>query len=110
MCGVLGSSLHWLPISGLAWLLYKCVASWRGVYGASTTERAHGMISKEKGISPRFRLSILSRYDVLSNKKLHKTNSFLLFYVCVCVRLFNPSIAEATSIQSTRTQRIFKIK
>ena len=52
MCEVSISSLHWLPINGLAWLLYKCAASWRGVYGASTTERAHGIISEEKGISP----------------------------------------------------------
>ena len=29
---------HWIPISGLAWSLYKCVVVWRDVYGASTTE------------------------------------------------------------------------
>ena len=34
-----GSSPHWIPISRLAWSLYKCVALWRAYYGTSATKR-----------------------------------------------------------------------
>ena len=44
--------------SWLAWLLYKCAALWKAVYGPSATERPQGTIREEKGISSRFRGSI----------------------------------------------------
>ena len=42
-----GLSLCWSPKSGLAWLLYKCVALCRAVYGSSATERLLGIEEKE---------------------------------------------------------------
>ena len=63
-----GSSLHWIPISGLAWSLYKCAALWRAVYGPSATERplkTLGTIHDDNGISSRF-LGYHSLQDRLS--------------------------------------------
>ena len=37
--------------SGLAWSLYKCVASWRAVYGPSATERPLGTIPEVLQVS-----------------------------------------------------------
>ena len=39
MPGIEGSSLRWLPISSLAWSLYKCAALWRSAHGTSATEK-----------------------------------------------------------------------
>ena len=55
--------LVWIPISWLAWSLYKCMALWMAVYGPSATERPPGTIREEKKISSRFRFSILSHFD-----------------------------------------------
>ena len=57
---VAGSSLHRIPISGLAWLLYQCAVLWIAVYGASATERPLRIIHKEKGIYSQLRVCILS--------------------------------------------------
>ena len=54
----------WIPISWLAWSLYKCVALWSAVYGASATERLVGTICKEMENLFRFRVSILSLYHL----------------------------------------------
>ena len=46
-----------LPLPhGLAWLLYRCVALWRAIYGHSTAERPLGTIREEKGISSLFQV------------------------------------------------------
>ena len=51
---VVGLSLLDPHLSELAWLLYKCVALWRAVYGASATESPLGTIREEKGIYSQF--------------------------------------------------------
>ena len=48
---VASSSLRWIPISGLAWSLYKCVALRRTVYGTYATKTPLETIHEEKGIS-----------------------------------------------------------
>ena len=45
----------------VAWLLYKCAALWRAVYGPSATERPLGTICEKKGISSQLQVSVLSR-------------------------------------------------
>ena len=57
-------SLCWIPISGLAWSLYKCASLWRAVYGPSATERRPGTICEEKGTASWIWVSILSQYDL----------------------------------------------
>ena len=53
---IAGSSLHLVPISGLAWSLYRRAALYRA-------ERLLETFRGEKGISSRFRVAISSRYD-----------------------------------------------
>ena len=48
------SNLRWIPISGLAWYLYKCVALCRTVYGTSATEKTLENIHEKKGMSSFF--------------------------------------------------------
>ena len=48
------------PLRGLAWLLYKCVALCRAVYGASATERPFRTLHKENGISSQYQASSIS--------------------------------------------------
>ena len=55
---LIGSSLRWFRISGLAWSLYKSVVLRRAVYGPSATERRLGTICEGKGVS------ISSSYDL----------------------------------------------
>ena len=56
---IAGSSHHRIPISGLAWSLYKSMALWRAVYGSSATEIPLGISHEEK-----FRVSISSQNDL----------------------------------------------
>ena len=67
--------------SGLAWLLYKCAALWRTVYGPAT-ERPLGTIRKEKGISNQFRVSISSQYDLSCWKRRKTPNPPSFLWVC----------------------------
>ena len=73
-------SPRWIPISGLTWWLYKCVALWMSVCGASATERYLGTIREEKGIYIRFLfLSCCKYYYDLSCWKLLKNTFFPSF-------------------------------
>ena len=46
-----GSSIRCIPIyRGLGWSLYKCVASWKAVYGPSASGRPLGTIIEEKEV------------------------------------------------------------
>ena len=47
--------------SGLAWLLYKSVESWRANYCSSATERCLESYLEQKGISSQYRISISLR-------------------------------------------------
>ena len=53
--------------------VYKCVALWSAVSGASATERPLGTIRKKKGNYSRFQVSVSSQYvesDVTANSFL----------------------------------------
>ena len=66
-----GSRLCWIP-KQIYKLLYKCAVLWRAVYGPSATERPLETIREEKGISTKFWVSVLSRYEVVeSDVKSH---------------------------------------
>ena len=58
---IAGLYVRW-SLSRLAWLLYKCAALCKAVYGTSTTKRSLGTIQEEKGISSRVSISL--RYDL----------------------------------------------
>ena len=51
-------SLRWIPISRLAWSLYKCAALWRTVYGPSATKKSLRNVREMKGMFPWFWVSI----------------------------------------------------
>ena len=57
-----GYSLRWIP-KRVGLVVIKRAAVWRAVYGPSAAERTLGTIREEKGISSRFRVSILLHYD-----------------------------------------------
>ena len=54
---VAGFSLLWIPISWLAWSLYKCAALRKAAYGDSATEKTFGNIRNEMEITSQFRIS-----------------------------------------------------
>ena len=66
----------WIPMSGLAWSLYRCEEVWGAVFGPYAIERYRRTFRKEKGISPWFPVSIWFRYD-LSCWKRRETHSLL---------------------------------
>ena len=68
--------LLYVPISEVAWLLYKCAAMWMAVHGASSTERLLITICKEREKTfSLLQVSILPWHDLIRLKR-HK-NKFL---------------------------------
>ena len=57
-----GSSLRWIPISGLSWSLYKWMAVYR--YPATETPLRTTSIREGKGIFSQFWVSVSSRYEL----------------------------------------------
>ena len=98
---IVGLSLDLISISGSAWSLYKCMALWGAVSGASATESPLGTIRQKKGGSSPFWLPFSSQYDVSCGKRV-KIHSFLYTGVCLPMSyLLSRGDVRATSIQGS---------